>query len=192
MLRVASIPRDSTPRGFGGGRSYNSGIMTALESQAHRQGRAGTPELWRRIRAARSRARMVVHYAHHRPLLAINTSPAVDHPPRSRITGRIGPTRSCRASASTTTSRCSPTLTSGPRCKRPRISCSDDPARRSASRWRIHHRRFGHTASDDGDSDSHDASPAVVGNFWAFLYQLQIGLFNYASRFHRHLRRRSR
>ena len=26
-------------------------------------------------------------------------------------------------------------------------------------------------------------SPAVVGNFWAFLYQPQIGLFNYAVSF---------
>ena len=25
-------------------------------------------------------------------------------------------------------------------------------------------------------------SPAVVGNFWAFLYQPQIGLFNYVVR----------
>ena len=36
---------------------------------------------------------------------------------------------------------------------------------------------------DDIDLDSDDVVPAVVGNFWAFLYQPQVGLFNYVAAF---------
>jgi multiple sugar transport system permease protein len=70
-------------------------------------------------------------------------------------------------------------------CRRPRISCSGPIALEtcSASARLLIDRKFrGHGFWTTIILLPMMLSPAVVGNFWTFLYQPQIGLFNYACR----------
>jgi multiple sugar transport system permease protein len=191
MLRAASLPRDSTPPGLGGGCSYNSGIMTAFESQPLVDKAAqGTPEpLARRVRGLSDRA---LAWLFITPtivlLLAINIFPLL-------WTIRLSFTnyRANRPNA----------VVSGVGIDN-YVSVLTDPDVWAAMQATAHFlfwtillqtmlgfmlaylidRRFrGHGFWTTVILIPMMLSPAVVGNFWAFLYQPQIGLFNYVVSF---------
>ena len=190
MLSVAGSPRVD-PRGVGGGRSYNSETMTALESQALVDKAAhGTPEpLARRVRGLSDRA---LAWLFITPtivlLLAINIFPLLWTIQLSFTNYRANRPNAIVAGVGIDNY----------------VSVLTDPDVWAAMQATAHFlfwtillqtmlgfmlaylidRRFrGHGFWTTVILIPMMLSPAVVGNFWAFLYQPQIGLFNYVVSF---------